>query len=461
MQDFLSFERIEQKKRSVLERLKDYNEIYSIFNQDEAAIQASRCVQCGDPYCHNKCPLHNFIPQWLKRIAQKDLELAFKISNESSPFPEITGRVCPQDRLCEEDCTLGQDGYGAITIGAIETYITEAGFEKGYKIEVAPRKLDKRVAIIGSGPAGLSAATFLLRAGIDVEMFESANKAGGLLVYGIPGFKLQKEVVERRVNMLKEMGLKLHLNTEVGKDIQFSEILDRFDAVFLGIGAKKQKESGLKGEDAKGVVWAIDFLINIQKKNFGFSYDTNMDVRQKDVVVIGGGDTAMDCVRSSLREGAKSVKLVYRRDAQNMPGSKKEYKNAQEEGVEFLFLATPKELIIDSNNQIKGLILQKTELGLPDSSGRQSCEVIEGSDFELKADVVIFSLGFDCHNPPFLAQHGIQTDKYGRVIVDKNYITTNNKVYAGGDCSRGAHLVVTAAYDGREAAYRMIERFLA
>ncbi len=460
MQNFLNIERIEQKKRNVLERVRDYSEIYARFENDEAQPQADRCVQCGDPYCHNKCPLHNYIPHWLKKTSEKDLEVAFKISNFSSPFPEITGRVCPQDKLCEGDCTLSQDGYGAINIGAIETYITEEGLKKGLSLISKPAKTGHKVAVVGSGPAGISAATFLLRAGIDVDMYESADRAGGLLTYGIPGFKLEKSVVERRFEILKEMGLTLFLGKTIGKDIAFEELEKNYASVFLGIGAKKSKSSDLPNEEAKGSFWAIDFLTNIQRKNFGLSYDKRMDVRLKDIVVIGGGDTAMDCVRSSIREGAKSVKVLYRRDASNMPGSKKEYKNAQEEGVEFLFMSAPKEILIDGEKNIRGLIVQKTELGCKDESGRQSCEVIAGSDFELKADMVIFSLGFDCEKPEFLAKNGIETDKYGRITINSEYRTTNEKVYAGGDCYRGAHLVVTAAFDGREAAKNIIKRLL-
>jgi glutamate synthase (NADPH/NADH) small chain len=453
---FFDLERIEAKKRDVVERIKDFDEIYEIFQPNKSKEQAERCIQCGDPYCHNGCPLHNFIPQWLKATANKDLEFAFNLSNQSSPFPEVMGRICPRDRLCEGSCTLN-DGYGAITIGSVEAYISEEGFKQGLKPKFATKKLGKKVAIIGAGPAGLSAATFLLREGVDVELFDKQNRAGGLLTYGIPGFKLNKKVIERRVKILKEAGAIFHQNVEVGKDITFEELYEQFDAVFIGVGATKGRRPGLKGDDAPNCYLAMEFLVDIQKKLFDEKREFNIDVKDKKVVVIGGGDTAMDCVRTSLREKAKSVKCLYRRDAHNMPGSKKEYINAKEEGVEFEFYTSPKELITDDSGKVVAIEMIKTKLGQPDSDGRQRVEEVAGSEFRVEADIVIFALGFDNVEYPFLLNNGIETDKWGGILVDENYQTTKNGVFAGGDCHRGADLVVTAVRDGRDAAKAMVE----
>lgn len=458
MQKFFELDRIDAKKRDVVERVKDYNEIYEVFRPLKAEEQAERCVQCGDPYCHNKCPLHNLIPQWLKSIASNDLELAFNLSNEPSPFPEVMGRICPHDRLCEGDCTLN-DGHGAITIGSIETFISEDGFKNGLKPRFSDEKVGKKVAIIGAGPAGLSVATFLLREGVDVEIFDKQNRAGGLMTYGIPGFKLDKNIIARRVDFLKEAGAVFTQNCEVGKDISFEELEEKFDAVFIGTGATKGRKSGLEGEKADNCYLAMEFLTIIQKKLFDEDCELEVDVKEKKVVVIGGGDTAMDCVRTSLREKARTVKCLYRRDAENMPGSKKEYINAKEEGVEFEFFSSPKSLVLNKKGEIKSINMIKTKLTNPDSSGRRKVEEIKGSEYNLKADVVIFALGFDSVEYPFFNENGIEVDKWGGVKVDKNYQTTKAGVYAGGDCHRGADLVVTAVYDGREAAKAIVESF--
>ncbi len=458
MREFLDTQRIEPEKRLVVERVKDFNEIYEFFETKEAASQSDRCIQCGDPFCLNKCPLHNYIPQWLKAIAEKDLEFAFKLSNEPSPFPEVMGRICPHDRLCEGDCTLN-DGHGAITIGSIETYINEEGFKNGLKPEFPGVTSDKKVAVIGSGPAGLSVATYLLRAGIAVDMYEKADRAGGLLTYGIPGFKLDKKVVERRVKGLLEAGLNLTLNCEVGKDITFDELASSHDAIFIGIGATKAKVAGLNNENAKGVYAAMEYLTGIQSKNFGESYNKELDFKDKNVVVIGGGDTAMDCVRTAKREGAKSVTCLYRRDAHNMPGSQKEYKNAKEEGVDFTFYAAPKQVLVNDANEVVGIEMIKTALGQKDESGRARMEEVKGSEFKVNADVIIMSLGFDPLVPSYLAANGIETNSWGGITLDENFETSTSGVFAGGDCYRGADLVVRAAFDGREAARAIIKSF--
>jgi glutamate synthase (NADPH/NADH) small chain len=459
MQNFLNIERIEPKKRDAATRVKDFKEIYETFTSAEASAQADRCVQCGDPYCHNRCPLHNFIPFWLRSVNAYDKELSFKLSNETNPFPEITGRICPQDRLCEGACTLNE-GYGAVTIGSIETFISEEGFKNGLKPEFSSKKTGKKVAIIGSGPAGISAATFLLRAGVEVDMYEKANRPGGLLTYGIPNFKLEKEVVFRRIKWLEEAGMKLYLNIEVGKDISFGEIADTHDAIFLGIGAEDSNRAKLPNENADGVFMAIDFLKNIQKKEFNEPNDPKYSVKDKNVVVVGGGDTAMDCLRTSVREGARSVKCLYRRDKQNMPGSKKEFKNSLEEGAEFIFNTSPKEIIINSEGRAIGMQMLRTMLGERDSSGRQRVEIIKGSEYRIDADVIIFALGFSPSVPNFLAENGIEVNKWGGIVTDENYETSKKGVFAGGDCYRGSDLAVTAAYDGREAAKKIAEFLL-
>jgi len=452
MREYLTTERIDPSKRLVVERTKDFGEIYEVFDKDDAASQSDRCIQCGDPFCLNKCPLHNYIPQWLKSIAEKDLEFAFKLSNEPSPFPEVMGRVCPHDRLCEGDCTLN-DGHGAITIGSIETHITEEGFRAGLTPDFPGITSDKKVAVIGSGPAGLSVATYLLRSGIAVTMYERADRAGGLLTYGIPNFKLDKKIVERRVSLLEDAGMKLVLNCEVGKDLTFEEIANEHDAMFIGVGATKAKHAGLVGEKASNVYAAMDYLTNIQKKNFKTPYEKKFDFKDQDVVVIGGGDTAMDCLRTAKREGAKSVTCLYRRDELNMPGSKKEYKNAMEEGVDFTFLASPKEIILDESGKAIAVEIVRTTLGAKGADGRQRMEEVKGSETRVNADIVIMSLGFDPVVPPFLAENGIETNSWGGIVInEETHETTTSGIYAGGDCFRGADLVVTAAFDGREAA---------
>ncbi len=456
---FFDLERIDATKRDVMARIKDFGEIYEIFQPEKASEQSDRCIQCGDPYCHNGCPLHNFIPQWLRAVASRDLEFAFRLSNQSSPFPEVMGRICPHDRLCEGSCTLN-DGYGAITIGSIETYISEEGFKKGYKPKFATKKSGKKVAIVGAGPAGLSVATFLLREGIDVELFDKQPRAGGLLTYGIPGFKLDKSVIERRVEILKEAGAIFHQNTEVGKDVEFEKLLSDFDGVFIGVGATEGRKAGIEGEDAKGSYLAMEYLVNVQKRLFDEKVDEVISAEGKNVVVIGGGDTAMDCVRTALREKAKSVKCLYRRDDSNMPGSRKEYLNAKEEGVDFEFFTSPKRVITGDNGEVVAIEMIKTQLSQADESGKRRVEEIAESEFIVDAEMVVFALGFDNVKYEFLEKNGIELDKWGAVKIDESGKTSNPKVWAGGDCQRGADLVVTAVNDGKISAIAMAKELL-
>ncbi len=459
MQEFTNLERISAKKRESSDRIGDFKEIYELLGKEDATMQASRCVQCGDPYCHNKCPLHNYIPYWLKSTANMDLKLSFALSNESNPFPEITGRICPQEKLCEGDCTLN-DGHGAITIGNIETYISEEGFKKGLKPSFPGITTNKKVAIIGSGPAGIATATYLLRSGIKVDMYERENRAGGLLTYGIPGFKLDKNIVQRRVDWLVEAGMSLHTNINVGVDITFDEILSKHDAVFIGIGAQKSRKAKITNENANNVFMAIDYLKNMQKKLFNEDFDEKYNLKNKVVVVVGGGDTAMDCVRTALRQGVKRVTCLYRRDKRNMPGSKKEFKNARDEGVKFVYNASPKEIITNNDNKAISIIMQKTILGKVDSSGRSSIEIIKGSDFKVDASVIIFALGFTPCVPDFLASNGIEVNKWGEIETADDYQTSKLGVYAGGDCKRGSDLVVAAAKEGKDAAKYIIKSLL-
>jgi glutamate synthase (NADPH) small chain len=458
MLNFTKFERINPEKRDVLQRLKDFNEVYQVFPKQRAVEQSDRCMQCGDPYCHTGCPLGNFIPAWLKQTATKNPDLAFALSNETSPFPEILGRICPQDVLCEGACSLNT-GHGAISIGAIETHISEDAFERGMKPKFPTHKNDKKVAVVGSGPAGISAATFLLRKGFNVEMYERADRAGGLLMYGIPGFKLDKTTVDRRINWLLEAGMKLHLNCEIGKDIPVSQLEKDFDAIFLGLGSTKSNKVKIEGENASNVHFAIDFLTGIQKRNLGNKNVNYIDVKDKKVVVIGGGDTAMDCVRTSVREGAETVKCLYRRDEANMPGSKKEVVNAKEEGVEFVFNVSPKSIKVENDLGVAVELLE-TSMSQADSSGRQKVVINEGSEYLEEADVIILALGFSPEVPAFLKDLNVETNSWGAVVIDSKFKTSNKKVYAGGDCQRGAHLAVTAATDGREAARAITKELL-
>ncbi|WP_024788357.1 MULTISPECIES: glutamate synthase subunit beta [unclassified Lebetimonas] len=464
--DFKAVPKKIQRKREANERVKDFEPVYIEFNEEEAAQQAKRCLTCPIDvlrglesefnFCRTGCPLNNYIPEWIREVRRGNLKKAFELSNEKSPFPEIMGRVCPHDSLCQGNCVLSKTEHGSVAIGAIEVFISEEGFKKGYKPYYGEdKRRKKRVAVIGSGPAGMSCATFLLRGGANVEIFEKSDRPGGLLTYGIPNFKLDKEVVFRRFKWMQEAGLKIHLNSPVLEEKDFEKIVNDFDAVFIGVGAPSGRGARMENENANGVYHVMDILTNAQKRVFQDFDDCVL--KDKRVVVIGGGDSAMDAVRTSVRAGAKEVYCVYRRDESNMPGSKKEVVNAKEEGVKFKFYTAPKSVMVDENNNVKGIVCQQTELGEPDESGRRRVRVIEDSDFEIICDIIILALGFDTVKFPWYEHAGIETDKWGCPVVNEKYQTTNEKVFAGGDAIRGADLVVTAARDGREAAFGILE----
>lgn len=460
MQSFVETNRHEPEKFEVNERLRTFDEIYRFFNNRQVRQQAERCVQCGDPFCTTiGCPLQNHIPQWLEAISDRDLERAFQLSNESSPFPEILGRICPQGRLCEGACTL-DDGYGAITIGAIEASITDLAFNAGLELPFPGIRHQQKVAVVGSGPAGMSCAHFLLRAGIEVEMYERAEHPGGLLTYGIPGFKLDKSIVERRFVIMRKAGLNLHLQQEIGKDIGLRELSETHDAVFLGLGAIHGRQAGIEGEKQEQVFLAMEYLTEKQRQLFGQHRDKKYDVREKRVLVIGGGDTAMDCLRTAMRDGARSVICLYRRDEANMPGSRKEYVNAVEEGVEFCFNTAPQKIEPASDGQLT-VDLLKTRMGERDADGRQRVEIIPDSEHCMAADVIILALGFDVAELAGLDEAKVATNKWGEYRIDPlTGRTSNPKIYAGGDCFRGADLAVTAAADGRKAALAIMRNLL-
>ncbi len=404
MLKFVSVDRDMPEKRAAETRKEDFNEIYAEFAAQKAAEQASRCSQCGVPYCQSHCPLHNNIPDWLRMTATGRLKEAYALSQATNTFPEICGRICPQDRLCEGNCVIEQSGHGTVTIGAVEKYITDTAWENGWVEDITPvANRSEKVAIIGAGPGGLAAADVLVRAGVKVTVYDRHDRAGGLLTYGIPGFKLEKDVVMRRVKLLEDAGVEFVLNCNVGEDITFQDIRAQNDAVLLATGVYKGRDLSGPGAGADGIVPALDYLTCSNKLSFGDTvpeYESGeLNAEGKNIVVIGGGDTAMDCVRTAIRQGAKSVKCLYRRDRANMPGSQRETQNAEEEGVEFVWLSAPKGF---TGNPVNGVIVQKMRLGAPDASGRRSPEVIEGSDYTEDADLVIKALGFEPEDLPTL-----------------------------------------------------------
>ena len=456
----LKFVKIGQQnppKRNVDTRKSDFNEIYGDFINQKAQDQSSRCSQCGVPFCQVHCPLSNNIPDWLKLTAEGRLKEAYELSQSTNTMPEVCGRICPQDRLCEGNCVIEQSGHGTVTIGSVEKYITDNAWEKGWvkPIDVKYEK-DQSIGIIGAGPAGLAAAEQLRQNGYKITVYDRYDRAGGLLIYGIPNFKLEKYVVERRTKLLKDGGIKFVQNFEVGKDATLDQLRKEHDAILIATGVYKSREIELPGNDLENIFPAMEFLTASNKKGLGDKvelFDKGiLNAEGKDVVVIGGGDTAMDCVRTSVRQNAKSVKCIYRRDKENMPGSAREVANAEEEGVEFVWLSSPKEF--KGKNKIENLVVDQIKLGEPDESGRRKPEIKEGSAFEIKADMVIKALGFDPENLPLLfdAQE-LQVTKWGTIKTDFDTMETNLKgVFAAGDIVRGASLVVWAIKDGRDAA---------
>ena len=463
----MQFTRIEQKmpeKRTAQTRAKDFGEIYAGFAPEQAATQASRCSQCGIPFCQVHCPLQNNIPDWLKLTAEGRLEEAYTISSATNTFPEICGRICPQDRLCEGNCVIEQSGHGTVTIGSVEKYITDTAWEQGWVKPAAPaQERQESVGIIGAGPGGLAAADLLRRAGVQVTVYDRYDRGGGLMTYGIPGFKLEKEVVMRRMKQLEDGGVRFVYNCNVGEDMSFEDIRDQHDAVIIATGVYKSRDLRGPGSGAKGIVRAIDYLTASNRAaNFGDSvpeYESGeLNANGKRVVVIGGGDTAMDCVRTAIRQGAESVKCLYRRDRTNMPGSQREVANAEEEGVQFEWLTAPKGF---SGDPVTGVMVQKMRLGLPDATGRQSPEIIEGSDYEEPADLVIKALGFEPEELPTLwGAPELEVTRWGTVKAEfTSGRTALPGVYAVGDIVRGASLVVWAIRDGRDCAEHVLQDF--
>ena len=458
---FLEVGRFDPTKKSIEERKISFVEIYNEYNQVEASNQAHRCLDCGNPYCEWKCPVHNYIPDWLKLVNEGNIIEAAELCHSTNSLPEVCGRVCPQDRLCEGACTLN-DGFGAVTIGSTEKYITEKAFEMGWKPDMSYRTwTSKKVAIVGSGPAGIACADILTRSGIHSHVYDKNQEIGGLLTFGIPEFKLEKKVVRRRRKILEEMGVEFFLGKEIGKDIPFQKIYEDYDAVFLAMGTYTSLEGGFEGEKLPGVFKAIDYLISNTNNLLKIEDKTNnfIDLKNKDVIVLGGGDTAMDCNRTAIRQGAKSVTCLYRRDEQNMPGSKREVQNAREEGVDFKFNIQPIDIV--GSGKVEGVKIVNTHLGEPDQNGRRVPVPVPGSERIYKADAVIVAFGFRASPADWFKDFEIETDKSGLVLAEEkqafSFQTSNEKIFSGGDMVRGSDLVVTAIWEGREAAKSIIK----
>ena len=459
---FIEVGRGDPDKKTLQARKTEYVEIYNPFTRDQAAEQSHRCLECGNPYCEWKCPVHNLIPNWLKLVAEGNLFEAAELSHQTNTLPEVCGRVCPQDRLCEGACTLN-DGFGAVTIGASEKYITDTALAMGWRPDLsAVVPTDKKVAIIGAGPAGLGCADVLARNGVKAVVFDRYPEIGGLLTFGIPEFKLEKQVMMRRREVFEGMGIEFRLNVNVGTDISIQELLDEYDAVFLGMGTYTYMRGDFPGEDLPGVYEALPYLIANVNHNLGYQQDPEAYVNLKDkrVVVLGGGDTAMDCVRTAVRQQAESVTCAYRRDELNMPGSRREVKNAREEGVEFLFNRQPVE-VVEYFGQACGVKMVETELGEPDADGRRRPQPIPGSEAVLEADAIIIAFGFQPSPPEWLGNISVETNDWDGVIAEEEqtfkFQTTNPKVFAGGDMVRGSDLVVTAIWEGRQAAEGILD----
>lgn len=462
MLKFVDIDRTMPDKRDAAARSGDFQEIYQDFSTESAQEQASRCSQCGVPYCQSHCPLQNNIPDWLKLAATDRLEEAYEISQATNTFPEICGRICPQDRLCEGNCVIEQSGHGTVTIGSVEKYITDTAWENGWVKPISPtHERAESVGIIGAGPAGLAAADVLRRQGVQVTVYDRNDRSGGLLTYGIPGFKLEKDVVMRRVEQLTNGGIKIVNSCNIGTDISFTDLRGKHDAVLIATGVYKSRDLGGPEAGLNGIVKAIDYLTCSNRLGFGDTIaefeDGTLNAAGKNVVVIGGGDTAMDCVRTAIRQGAKSVKCLYRRDRANMPGSVRETENAEEEGVEFVWLSAPKGFTGDTS--VNGVRVQRMRLGAADASGRQSPEEIPGDEYTEPADLVIKALGFEPEDLPTLWDTPeLEISRWGTVLANHLTHTTNLPgVYAAGDIVRGASLVVWAIRDGREAAENILD----
>lgn len=461
MLKFTHIQRAMPEKRKAKERAQDFAEIYAEFSTEAANAQASRCSQCGVPFCQQGCPLSNNIPDWLKMTAEGRLEEAYQVSSATNNMPEICGRICPQDRLCEGICTVEQSGHGTVTIGSVEKYITDTAWENGWVKPIKPLKERKQSAgIIGAGPAGLAAAEQLRRKGYQVAVYDSYDRGGGLLVYGIPGFKLEKDVVARRIKRLEDSGVTFHFNTRIGETKSLQELREAHDTILIATGVYKAKDLRCPGSGAEGVFPALDYLTASNRKSFGDKVevfdDGTLNAEGKRVVVIGGGDTAMDCVRTAIRQGAKSVSCLYRRDRANMPGSQREVQNAEEEGVAFEWLSSPEAILHTKANKVKAVRVEKMKLGEADASGRQS-PISTGESEEIKADLVIKALGFDPEDlPELFNEPALTVNRWGAVRVDYATLETSlPRVYAAGDIVRGASLVVWAIKDGRDAAEAM------
>ncbi len=463
----LKFVKIGQQtppKRSIGERNKDFKEIYKEFIEDKAKVQSSRCSQCGVPFCQIHCPLSNNIPDWLKLTAEGRLEEAYRLSQSTNNMPEVCGRICPQDRLCEGNCVIEQSGHGTVTIGSVEKFLTETAWEKNWiKPIKVKNEINQSIGIIGAGPAGLACAEELRKKNYKITVYDRYDRSGGLLIYGIPNFKLEKSVVLRRIKYLKECGIEFINNFEVGKDKSFKELKERHDAILISTGVYKPREIELKGSDLENIYPAMEFLTASNRKGLGDNvelFDKGiLNAEGKNIVVIGGGDTAMDCVRTSIRQNAKSVKCLYRRDKDNMPGSAREVLNAEEEGVEFIWLSSPKEFL--GTNKVQTVKASKMSLGEPDESGRRKPIEKKDSDFEIKADLVIKALGFDPEDLPVLfRESNLQVTRWGTIKTDFDTMETAIPgVFAAGDIIRGASLVVWAIKDGRDAAEN-IDKYL-
>ena len=458
---FLEVGRFDPNKKNIEERKINFVEIYGDYNQSEASNQSHRCLDCGNPYCEWKCPVHNYIPDWLKLVNEGNIWEAADLCHQTNSLPEMCGRVCPQDRLCEGACTLN-DGFGAVSIGNIEKFITDKAIDMGWKPDLSNRIwTNKKVAIIGAGPAGIGCADILIRAGIHCDVFDKQPEIGGLLTFGIPEFKLEKSVVRRRRKILEEMGIKFHLNKEIGKDVALKKLFNKYDAIFLGMGTYTSLEGGFQGEDLPQVHKAIDYLIGNTNHLLKFKQKESeyINFKNKNVVILGGGDTAMDCNRTAIRQGAKSVTCLYRRDEKNMPGSRREVVNAKEEGVQFEFNIQPIEIV--GRDHVEGVKTIQTKLGEPDQNGRQVPVPIQGSEKIFPADEVVIAFGFRANPADWFKDFTIQTDDAGLVVAPEEqnlkFQSSNPKIFAGGDMVRGSDLVVTAIWEGREAAKSIIQ----